>query len=347
MALHALDSLLKVLTGKMDIKDDEKVERIIIDKSKVNIREYNRNSISELKKMDYIITKAFGYTFTGAVLKRLCIDEGYVLEYNNEIISCIFATHYGCFRVIGPFGTLPEYSGNGIGSMLLGYMLKIKKYDSYITRNVLYTFAANYHTKFYMKFDFQPRFLVYTMRFNMDKHFKYIPTNDNSMNLKIISKNDNQFIIDADKLCDSVYKGLRSTNEMKGILNNPDRAHVVGLYDNNVLHGYCFIGYSLCGNFPKGTINIKFGIAKNVSYLKMLLIQVIYFTKKINKKWIEYSVDVGRFNAFKMITNELKFEYDSKKPKIHMGRTNNTNDLYDDYNTFNSAVIGDWRFFNV
>ena len=361
-ALDIVDSLIQqLIENSTSCTEDDakqtknsKPQQIQIDVSSVTIRETNASNKQELSQCDRIVAFAFGTlkgidisttSEFGFVTNRRYYDQIYIAEYNNKIIGCILSINYGCFRIMGPLAVLPKYWKNKVASALLSHFLKSDK-PIEITRDVLFTFCNSYHTKFYRKFGYQLRFLTYITTIDVQISIKNVSDRITEYVLSQMDRNNANIedIYDACvQLCDSEYKGLNPLKEIKGILKyNNEIGQVLALFNKNtkMLVGFVICHYS---DLKKNGLWVKFGIAKDLNCLEIMILELIKYANKINIKSIQVGINTGRIKSFDLMTNKLGFQYDEKHANIAMGLIANNDEIYDDYNTPNSCILGDWR----
>lgn len=325
----------------------EKTKVTKIDRNKIKIREIE--SEKDLKIMDNVGYQSFN-AFIGSNRKiygtgHKFVSEILIAEYNKEIIGFIRAMHHGCIRSVGPLCVLPKYWQNGVGLKLMQALINKNK-NKNITRDRLYTFANTYHPKFYMKLGFYPNYLTYRTNFCIEKNedlIKKIKQNKNEYIFKKIDPQNKEFLKSSQILCENIYKGFNTINEIIGYINNEKLGFVYGLYLNKDLYGYCTLKYGLLSSMMDDYIGIKFAIAKDSNSFKELLNNIILLSKSMKLNNIECDIDTSNVNAFKILTNEFRFKYDSTKPAIHMGRINNKDNKYDDCFGYNSYILGSSR----
>lgn len=231
-----------------------------------------------------------------------------------------------------------------------------------IRRDVLFTSVGTKHIGFYMKYGMMPQHLTYIATFDIHENYNALIKKKDSMLNKIdaaytfkdvFSKFDDKsiavFASSAKTLTNRIYEGLDIAVDIYGFANSNDLAlgTCVALYDNKeaTLSGFAVLSFGNESGCPtEGRLKIKFAAATDDRACAVLLYHIIEYGKKRKMEVIEAGINMGRTEAFSIMTENIGFEFDASKPFIAMGKCAGDEDgEYDDYNTRDAFVIGDWR----
>ena len=169
------------------------------------------------------------------------------------------------------------------------------------------------------------------------------------------------FIEQIQDICDKQYKGWNFNkficnfiesrlnvdnfrNIIEDVLNckDPKRkgggGNIFGLFDCNISK---WVGFCFCTYREPNALYVGFGITKNINYLEQMVIRLIEFATCVGCDMLKIGMCTNRIHAFDMLVNKFGFDYDCKHAMISMGRINNDDSQYDDFETQNACVLGD------
>lgn len=350
---------------------DQKEEGPIkIDSTKITIRVVKADDDKTLTACNDVIRwgfRGFGKVFhhpdNCGVTNRYC-NEVYVAEYEKEIIGCVFLNHYGSIRMLGPLCILPKYWKNGAGTLLMNKIGVEKENwvscgNNKIKRDCLLTGVKTFQYKFYSDYGFKARFLVYMCAFDIKNDYKKSESKneDNKEDMSLFRINDENlkkhdikletFFSQLVQLCNEQYPGLDGSNEVKGYLDSKDYiGSIMALYSKKELMGYCCCKYSGNDNSADRKKNwwIRFGIAKNLKCLEIMVSKLVDCCKSNDVTSIRTGIDTGRIETFDIMTRKFGWKFNPEEPTIHMGRVVNGDDKpFDDFNRNGSCILGDFR----
>lgn len=277
---------------------------------------------------------------------RAAYMKSFVAVKDNRIVGANFAVVWGSVGWFGPISVDPSLQGAGIGKRLLNEMMDYFRSMDKVRRIGLFTFPDSpRHISFYMKYGFQPKYLIAVLSRNVSAHqvcppyhlFSQVPRSYEHLAM----------VLDLfRKLSTSAFEGLDVGGEITATRRGSfgDTLYLVGRDESwasvRGIENEHVIAFALFQHGPQteawpNTLRVKFATATSLENLSLLLCCLEDYCVKSGLEILELGTNTGRTHIFQFLLGN----------GFRMIRTGIAMELGEGegYNTPHAIVIDDWR----
>eukprot|EP01084_Bolivina_argentea_P096633 173720_1 len=273
----------------------------------------------------------------------------YVAEIDYKIVGSHFTTNWGSFQFRGPMSVDPAFQTNKIAHKLIDAVYTNMSSNANVRSYGLFTFpTSTKHLYLYNKKGFKPRYLTPILSKSVEcsdtisHEYEYNIFDSKTFDT---SYNRDELISLCKNVTNDIHKGLDVSIEINGVLDlGLGYIAIVRNKKSDFIDGFSIVHYGAGSEAGSNKSYIKFASCRNAKGFQVLLNVIELYSRKIGMKEICGGMNMGRDQAFDVMTKQCKYKY---TPLIGVALERNSdmflNSEYQGYNKSNVFIIDDWR----